>query len=186
MKHRKPKSQDHKHFPDGFQEDSRHFTGLDAKPGALLKAFIVRLMIFAVLWWGLSSGVMTQQLLIFFVITVSAALSSLLIPPQKISIFGIFKFSPFFIRLSILGGLDVASRAFKPSMPLKTGFISYNLNLTHPTARVIFVWVVSLFPGTAGVQLVDRYLRIHVLDQDLSHNQRLRELEQHVKALFRS
>jgi multicomponent Na+:H+ antiporter subunit E len=64
--------------------------------------------------------------------------------------------------------------------------MNYNLKLANSTARVIFVWVVSLLPGTASVQLVGQILRIHVLDQELSHKQRLRELEKHVAALFKS
>jgi multicomponent Na+:H+ antiporter subunit E len=171
---------------EDYLDKSKHFNGFDAKPADLLKGFIFRWIIFALIWWGLSMGKISQPFLIMFVITISAALSSLLIPPQNIRITGIIRFTPFFIRLSVLGGLDVASRAFRPSMPLNTGFMNYNLKLANSTARVIFVWVVSLLPGTASVQLVGENLRIHVLDQELSHKQRLRELEKHVAALFRN
>jgi multicomponent Na+:H+ antiporter subunit E len=162
-----------------------HFTGLKAGPVDLVMTFFFRWLVFAILWWGLSAGKISQVLLVIFIITISAALSSLLVPPQKIRIPGILKFIPFFVRLSLLGGLDVASRAFKPSMPLKTGFINYNLGLTHPTARVIFVWVVSLLPGTASVRLTEQGLRVHVLDRDLAHTRNLENLEQNVADLFR-
>jgi len=171
---------------EDYLDESKHFNGFNAKPGDLLKGFIFRWIIFALIWWGLSMGKISQPFLIIFVITISAALSSLLIPPQNMRVTGIIRFTPFFIRLSVLGGLDVASRAFRPSMPLNTGFMNYNLKLANSTARVIFVWVVSLLPGTASVQLVGQILRIHVLDQELSHKQRLRELEKHVAALFKS
>lgn len=177
---------DNDHSSTESREDSRLFTGLDAKAWPMAKTFIVRWILFAVLWWGLSAGVVSQQPLIIFVVSVSAGLSTLLIPAQRVSVVGIIRFVPFFICQSVLGGMDVASRAFRPSMPLKTGFINYNLKLNHPTARVIFVWVVSLLPGTAGVQLADQYLRIHVLDRDLSHEQTLKNLEQRVSAIFRN
>lgn len=162
-----------------------HFTGLKAGPADLVITFLFRWLVFAMLWWGLSAGKISQVLLVIFIITVSAALSSLLVPPQKIKVPGILKFIPFFMRLSLLGGLDVASRAFRPSMPLKTGFINYSLGLTHPTARVIFVWVVSLLPGTASVRLTEQGLRVHVLDRDLAHTRNLEHLEQKVADLFR-
>ncbi len=185
MKHKNTDSQHDNQFSSGTPDESRHFTGLEASPVDLVKAFTFRLIIFAMLWWGLSAGKISQVLLVIFVITVSTTLSSLLIPPQKISVFGVLKFIPFFMRLSLLGGLDVASRAFRPSMPLKTGFINYDLGLTHPTARVIFVWVVSLLPGTASVRLAEQNLRVHVLDQDLPHSRNLKNLEQNVADLFR-
>ncbi len=186
MKHKNSDALADNQPSSGPRDESRHFTGLDAGTGDLVKAFIMRWIIFAVLWWGLSAGKMSQELLIIFIITISTVLSSMLIPPQKISITGILRFAPFFIRLSVLGGLDVASRAFRPSMPLKTGFINYNLKLTHPTARVIYVWVVSLLPGTASVRLIEQDLCVHVLDRDLDHNQTLKDLEQRVAALFRN
>ncbi len=186
MKHKETRPVHQDSSPSADPNDSRHFTGLDAEPGALARAFLVRWIIFAIMWWGLSAGKLSQPILIIVVITLSAVLSSLLIPPQQLRVMGIIRFTPFFIYLSILGGLDVASRALRPSMPLKTGFINYSLRLNHPTARVIFVWVVSLLPGTASVQLAGDHLRIHVLDQDLAHRKRLRDLESNVRALFRS
>lgn len=166
-------------------DDTGLFTAFDASPRALVKGLTFRWVFFAVLWWGLTAGRTEQLALSVTVVTVSALLSCLLVTPQHINAWGTLKFIPFFIRLSIQGGLDVASRAFRPSMPLKTGFISYRLNLTRSAARVIFVWVVSLLPGTVSVQLTPQGLDIHVLDLDLAHEQRLMELEHYVNGLFR-
>ncbi len=166
-------------------DDSRLFIGLEEKPIRLLPGLAVRIVIFAFIWWGLSAGILDQIILVFILVLASALLSILLVPPQKISTHGLLKFIPFFIRLSVMGGIDVASRAFKPSMPLKTGFIKYHLKLIHPTARILFVWIVSLLPGTASVSLENQTLHIHVLDQKLDHDFRLKELEKHITMLFK-
>lgn len=161
------------------------FSGLKAGPADMTKTFLIRWIIFALIWWGLSAGAGGQTVLSMAIISLSAALSTLLVPSQAIIPYGALRFIPVFIHLSVLGGLDVATRAFRPSMPLKTGFVSYTLHLNHPAARILFVWTVSLLPGTASVKLNDQMLRIHVLDRELTHEKRLKELEQHIAGIFR-
>lgn len=165
-------------------EDFRLFTGLSRHPVKLLPGLTVRIVIFSIIWWGLSAGVMDQIILMLFLILASALISILLIPPQKVNITGMILFIPFFIRLSVMGGIDVAFRAFRPSMPLKTGFVKYPLSLSHQTARVLFVWVVSLLPGTASVCLKDNVMNIHVLDRNISHTSNLEKLEHKIALIF--
>lgn len=50
--------------------------------------------------------------------------------------------------------------------------------------RVLFLWVVSLLPGTAAVDLQGDKARIHVLDQRLADSGTLRELERRIAAMF--
>ncbi|WP_051617232.1 Na+/H+ antiporter subunit E [Desulfonatronovibrio hydrogenovorans] len=166
-------------------DSSRLFSGY-GRTIPFLKSVLLRWFIFGIIWWGLSEGQWREPWAAFFFISAAALLSALLVPFQKISLRGLLSFIPFFVHLSIMGGIDVASRAIRPSMPLRTGFFQYSISLEHPTARVIFIWVVSLLPGTASVQLKEDLLQIHVLDRQLSHQKRLHELEEHIKSLFRN
>ncbi len=147
--------------------------------------FIIRWAVFGVLWWGLSQGGTEQWPLSIFFISAAALLSIIMVPAQHMSLTGFLRFIPFYIFKSVMGGLDVAGRALRPSMPLKTGFIDYPLKLEHNTARVVFVWVVSLLPGTAGISLREKELRIHVIDEDLLHEQQLNSLERHLADMFK-
>jgi len=150
------------------------------------RCFAFRLALFGIVWWGLAGGSFQDWPLGLFFVLAAAASSMLLVPGQKLRLVGILKFIPFFLNLSLLGGLDVTSRAFRPSMPLETGIIMHQVRLEHPTARVLLVWVVSLLPGTASVQLMDEQLRIHVLDSAQPHRELLQDLENRIQALFRS
>jgi len=153
---------------------------------AVAWGFAFRLALFGVIWWGLAGGSFQDWPLGLFFVLAAAVSSMFLVPGQNLRLLGLLGFIPFFLLLSLLGGLDVTSRAFRPSMPLETGIIMHTVQLEHPTARLLFVWVVSLLPGTASVQLMDKRLRIHVLDMHQPHQQRLQDLENRIQALFKS
>ncbi len=149
-----------------------------------MSRFPVRLLIFAILWWGLAGGSLKDWPAAIFFSGLAALLSIILVPSKQLRLKALLGFMPFFFRLSLMGGIDVTTRAMKPDMPLKTGTITYPVTLKHPAARVFFIWVVSLLPGTAAAQLMNQSLRLHVLDMNQSHHERLRELEQRLDAIF--
>jgi multicomponent Na+:H+ antiporter subunit E len=93
-------------------------------------------------------------------------------------------FVPFFLWQSVRGGLDVARRAFAPSLPLAPGFIDYRVGLPEGPARVFFVNCISLLPGTFSADLQGRALRVHLLTDDGSGHERLVDLEARVGRLF--
>lgn len=93
-------------------------------------------------------------------------------------------FVPFFLWQSVRGGLDVARRAFTPSLPLAPGFIDYRVGLPEGPARVFFVNCISLLPGTFSADLQGRMLRVHLLADDGSGQERLVDLEARVGRLF--
>jgi multicomponent Na+:H+ antiporter subunit E len=148
-------------------------------------SLMIRVCVFALLWWSLT-GSSRDWLLALVFVTGAAASSLMLYAPIPMRPLGLVRFIPFFLISSLQGGMDVARRAFSPTMPLQPGLISYTLNLVHPVAKVIFVWVVSLLPGTASVHLEDDILCIHVLDLNLDHPQKLQNLERHVAGLLRA
>lgn len=53
-----------------------------------------------------------------------------------------------FVWGSIVAGVDVARRAFSPSMPLRLGYVTYRVGLPPSAARNLFMAVTSLMPGT--------------------------------------
>mgnify|MGYP006293990279 FL=1 len=147
------------------------------------RSLMIRGAVFALLWWGLTGSIRGWPLALVFVLG-AAASSLILYAPIPIRPTGLARFILFFLKSSVQGGLDVARRAFSPAMPLQPGLIIHSLNIVHPVAKVVFIWVVSLLPGTASVHLDGQRLHIHVLDVRLDHAQKLQELERHVAGLF--
>ncbi|MFO7876465.1 MAG: Na+/H+ antiporter subunit E [Desulfovermiculus sp.] len=147
------------------------------------RSCIIRVCVFALLWWGLTGSSRDWPLAMVFVL--GAAISSLILYcPIPFRPTGLVRFIPFFLVSSLQGGLDVARRAFSPAMPLQPGLIIYNLRIVHPVAKVVFIWVVSLLPGTASVHLDGQRLHIHVLDVRLDHALKFEKLEHYVSELL--
>ncbi len=144
---------------------------------------IIRICVFAFLWAGLAGSLRDWPLALVFVLG-AAASSLILYAPVPFRPIGLVHFVPFFLISSLQGGLDVARRAFSPAMPLQPGLITYKLNFVHPVTKVVFIWVVSLLPGSASVHLEKNILHIHVLDQNLRHGHKLQELERCVAGMF--
>ena len=147
------------------------------------RSTIIRICVFAFLWAGLAGSLRDWPLALVFVLGATAS-SLILYAPIPFRPLGLARFLPFFLISSLQGGLDVAWRAFSPAMPLQRGLITYKLNFGHPVAKVVFIWLVSLFPGTASVHLEKDILHIHVLAQNLGHRQKLQELERCVVGMF--
>jgi multicomponent Na+:H+ antiporter subunit E len=75
------------------------------------------------------------------------------------------------VRQSALGGVDVACRAFRPSLPLRPGFRSAPVPIAEGTALETFCAVSSLVPGSLPVRTVEDggppgVVEFHCLDVD--------------------
>jgi multicomponent Na+:H+ antiporter subunit E len=106
------------------------------------------------------------------------------LPTTPIRVDRALRFVPWFFRESLMGGLDVAVRAFRGRAALQPGFIDYPLRLRQDSARVVFANAVSLMPGTFTAQLHDDAVRVHALDTRAALLPRLRALEDRVLSLF--
>jgi len=102
----------------------------------------------------------------------------------RISLPGLAAFVPFFLLQSFRGGIDVARRAFSPSLPLSPAFLHYQIRLQEETARVLFVNTISLLPGTFSADLTDRELTVHLLSADEDARAQLAALEVRVARVF--
>ena len=67
---------------------------------------------------------------------------------QGLSALGLIRFVPYFLWESVKGGTDVALRVLGPRVRVDPGYVDYPLRLRRPSARVLFLDVVNLLPGT--------------------------------------
>jgi multicomponent Na+:H+ antiporter subunit E len=74
---------------------------------------------------------------------------------------------PGFLYRSIVGGIDVARRAFDPALPLNPGWITYPSHLPRGAARVMLAGELNLMPGTLVGGEDGDCLFVHCLDTDL-------------------
>jgi multicomponent Na+:H+ antiporter subunit E len=157
------------------------------------------LLFFAALWWLLTEGDVYSWVIGIIVVPFAAWLNMILFkdigfrknrPPhsvsqiQRIYVLRLFYFLPFFLLKSILGGWQTAKLAIRPSMPINPGFFRYNLRLQGSSARLFFMHLVSLLPGTVSAKLQDNQLLIHALDMTSQNNNDITQCEQQVAKLF--
>jgi multicomponent Na+:H+ antiporter subunit E len=151
-----------------------------------------RLVVFAGLWWLLSGG-QPQAALFGAPFVLAAALLSTLARLRKqpgatelhpVAPWALLRLIGFFLWHSLLGGIDVALRAFRRPLPLQPALIDYPLRLPPGPATVLMSGLVSLMPGTLSV-ICDGHLRVHVLDQCGQWHADLERLEQRVGAVYR-
>jgi multicomponent Na+:H+ antiporter subunit E len=82
------------------------------------------------------------------VVPLALALSVWLLPlGAPVRIGSVLRQMPHFIYQSLVGGIDVAWRAFAPSMPIKPCWIAIRINLPEG-GRVALGGELSLMPGT--------------------------------------
>jgi multicomponent Na+:H+ antiporter subunit E len=148
---------------------------------------LARILVFSLLWWILTEGGSLFSVLGLLGVGLAVVASFRLLPPRSWPLrpLGVVRFLPYFLRQSLRGGLDVAFRAMRFRVDVTPTVITHVFTMKSESARVLFVWVASLLPGTAVVDLQGGKARIHVLDQRLADPATLRELEQRVAGMFR-
>ncbi|MFT7243359.1 MAG: multicomponent Na+:H+ antiporter subunit E [Candidatus Azotimanducaceae bacterium] len=157
------------------------------------------LLFFAGLWLLLTKGELSSWVIGIIVVPFSAWLSVILFKDtlkdrdypadsaskvQSINVLRLFQFSPFFIIQSIRGGWQTANLAIRPSMPINPGFFRYNISLQGRSARMFFMHLVSLLPGTVSARLEDEQLLIHALEMSPQNINDINLCEQQVIRLF--
>ena len=103
---------------------------------------------------------------------------------HRLSLLALAQFIPLFFWESFKGGIDVARRVLGPRLHVAPGLLDYRLGLTLPSARVFFVDLVSLLPGTLSADVQGDRLRVHALDRSVNPAGDLRRLERLVAAIF--
>lgn len=153
----------------------------------LVRRSLLRFIIFALLWYVLA-GSDKQSWLIGIPAVLLATFLSLQLAssssPLKISLYGLLHFIPFFLLQSFRGGIDVMRRALSFRQCLNPGLISYTTLLPKGSARIFFVNIISLLPGTLSAKLRGNQVTIHTLDKGFPVWANIQRLEYHVAALM--
>lgn len=150
-----------------------------------VQTVLFRVVLFALIWWVLVDGATDSWPIGLPVTVLATMLSVLLLPPTSWSLVGIARFIPFFIWQSIRGGVDVASRALHPKLPISPGLYDYPLRLPPGLPRVFMANIASLLPGTLSVELKGANLHVHVLDKTGAFAEQFFALENKLVAIFR-
>lgn len=147
---------------------------------------LLRTIFLTVLWLIVDEGGLSSLVVGIPLSLIASAVSVRLYPEPmpKIRPLGVLRFIRYFVVQSFLGGLDVASRAFRPSMPLDPANITYELRLPRMAPRILFLNTVSLLPGTLSSELAEDRLVVHVLDCSQPVLQDLAVLEERVADIF--
>jgi len=143
-----------------------------------------RTVLFALLWWILTEGATNSWLIGAPVVLLAVLASEALLPGVSWSLPGAVRFVPFFLWHSLYGGVDVASRALHPRLPISPALLDYRWRLPPGLPRVFMANTVSLLPGTLSAELDEDHLRVHVLDQTGTFVSGLAGVEARVARLF--
>ena len=151
------------------------------------RAALLRGAAFFALWIVLMQSAKPADLLVGAFATVAATWVSLrLLPPDagNVRFLALIGLLPRFVWQSLLAGVDVARRAFAPSLPLRTGFIEYRTGLPRGQARNNFATITSLMPGTVPSGDGPDTIEFHCLDTGQPIAQQMAEEERRLaKAL---
>lgn len=141
----------------------------------------MRLLGLAALWAVLSGA--DRWAVGIPVVVLAAAASSLTTPTRPWSLWGLFRFLPYFVWHSLRGGVDVAARALHPALPIDPAVLSYEMQLESAAARVLMANSVTLLPGTLSADLQGKVLAVHVLNAQSPVMDMLSALERRIAAL---
>lgn len=163
-------------------EQCEHTTHIWAR----LRRGATRALFFVGLWWVLSGG-NTGSWVVGAPTVIFATLVTLFLPapgPWAWRPIGVAPFLLFFAWQSLRGGIDVAQRAFRPTVRLDPALIDYPLRLSEGSACVFLINAISLMPGTLSAEFDGRRLTLHVLDRTIPVVEEIQALEFRVASLF--
>ncbi len=152
----------------------------------MIAAILGRGLAFAALWWVLTEGRTDGWLLGAIGVMAALAASLVMVPPRGrgFSPLGLVGFLGFFLRQSLVGGVQVAWLALRPRSRLAPAVLELPLTLPPGAPRVLLVATLSLMPGTFSIWFHDDRLRLHVLDGSAPVEAETRALEGHIARLF--
>ncbi len=165
---------------------ARAVTVQTARSSLPWRQFLAKFIFLALLWAVLTD--FRLDALIFGIPAVLLGAGLVFILPARpgwwLSLRGFVEFALWFAGQSIRGAVDVAWRAFTPTMPLDPGFRSFASALPDGAPRILFLNAITLLPGTLSAELSGDEVVVHMLDTSADLDADLRRLERRVSALF--
>ncbi len=151
-----------------------------------LRIFVTRILGFTAGWLVLTAGETRAPALAAFFVLASAYMSVRFLPVRLFPrVLGLARFGLYFVKQSVVGGLDVARRALSPALPLAPDLIEFESRFKPESAPLLFTaGLVSLLPGTLCAEIKGSRLWVHTVDRTKPVARHLQELETEVAALF--
>jgi len=116
------------------------------------RAILVRGIAYFVVWMIMAGGRDADVLPGLAAAALATWISLVLLPLDpafaQVRPLAVLRLAIRFVWGSVVAGLDIARRAFSPSLPLKPGYVTYPVALPPGTSRNLFTSVTSLMPGT--------------------------------------
>lgn len=157
-------------------------TSLKAKLGSSI--MISRGILFTLVWWILVDGALASWWIGLPAVVLAVITSIALFPPVHLVWYEVPRFAAFFLKHSLLGGVDVARRAFHPGVPIDPDLIEYPQRLTPGLSRVFMLNTVNLLPGTLSAVLDCGVLKVHAPDRRKAFEVELQAVEHSVAWMF--
>ena len=134
--------------------------------GSLLQTVVLRWLGYLALWVALIGLDPLDLMVGAFAAAIATWASLRLLPPgaHPVRAGGLPRLALRFLGQSVSAGIDVARRAFSPSMPLRPGFLQYPTHYGRGPARNAFTSITSLLPGTLAVRDDAQGILYHCLD----------------------
>lgn len=167
-------------------------------------AAVLRATIFLLLWVGFSQGNPDYWGYGLISVAVATALSLVLLPPVPVSpaklprilVNGV-SLGVWFLKQSIVGGIDVALRALKPRMDIDPIVVQAPLTLPPGASQNIALILMNLMPGSMVQRLVDKngttahhpdsvvdHVELHSLSEQLKPADQWAELQKRCSLLL--
>ncbi len=150
--------------------------------------FLLRLLLFALLWWILTQGEPASWWwglpVVFWVAWMPPIYAS---PPWRWHLLPAMRLLPRFLLLSARGGWEVALLAAKPHSVLNTRLVDYTwCCLPAGPARVFMASLINLIPGTLTLRFLPDQdcLHVHILNYRPATLTSLQRLEVAIADLY--
>jgi multicomponent Na+:H+ antiporter subunit E len=137
---------------------------LNAGRGSVLA---LRALLYFGVWIVVDQSARPANLVVGVLASGAAAWVSLtLLPPDRgrVRLGRLLVQMPRFLWQSLVAGIDVARRAFAPTLDLQPGFIEYRTQLPPSVARSAFKLITSLMPGSVSTSEGPQHIEFHCLD----------------------
>lgn len=154
--------------------------------GKIADQWILPFIILALIWMVLTKGDASSWIAGLPSIAIALAAYNSLGIKQNIRIRAVALpgFIIWFLWNSLKGGIDVTWRVLHPKLPIKPGFIRYELTLTKKGPRVFLINCLSLQPGSLSVDIQENTLILHALDVEANILKEANAAERQVARLF--
>lgn len=150
------------------------------------RSVVYRLALAGAGWWIISEGELPALAIGVPAVIAAVALSRLLVPKINYNLhpLGLLLYLGYFLKQSVIAGLDVAWLILQPALRVKPGMVRLRLMLAEGAPRWLLVDTLSLLPGTLSVSVEDDELIVHCLDRDKDIETEVRAIERRVAGVF--